>query len=555
MKNLSTFKPFCCLLLTAYCLLLIGCKKKSSYDPLRSVSLSLKSSSYTLSADDSSTATITATVEYEDNNTPASGLPVGFSATLGTITDSAITNSNGIATATLISDTISGNSTVGAYCENKYKTLTVEFLSVGEGEEIKISSLTADPQSIPANGVSQSLITLVLKYLDESPAPDKLINFSTNLGIITQCDTTDATGTATATLTSADITGIATVIAAYDETVKDSVDVTFTVVRDTVPASIILYSIDHTSIYVKGVGYNETSTLIFQIRDASGNPVAGTHQVDFTIQGGPGGGEYLYPDSAMTDTLSLVTTHLNSGTKSGPVTILATVNGTSISSHPIPVAIVSGPPVQEHFTMSTEKLNLYALGITGVEDLITAFVGDTYGNPVPDSTIVWFSTDCGIIRPGSEITSGGTATNTLISCAPWPDSGLFYVYGETKDGIGNTIRDSIRVLWSGRTILTLTPTLFTINDCGWEDFTFTLHDINGNPLVGGTSITVSADVGQLRGDINIEIPDIQSGYTLFNFSLHDEELGDILAPENCKVSVDVTSQNGNASAAAYGTID
>ncbi|MDI6839944.1 MAG: invasin domain 3-containing protein [bacterium] len=535
-----------------------GNKLKSIYVQFTSITgevyiYSLTADPPSIPAGGSYTSTITANVKYQANNNPAPGFVINFSTDLGTITQIDTTDSTGNAFAILTSGTTPGTAFVKAwYSQTVRDSIQVEF-TVSD-TDLYIYSMTAEPSSIPADGISTSIITANLRYTNNNPAPGFVINFSTNLGTITPVDSTDSVGNAFAVLTSSAVPGVAIVKAWYSPIVKDSVLLTFTVVGDTVPASVVVYWIDYTSIYVHGTGSNETSTIIFQVRDREGNPVSGIKTVDFAIVGGPGGGEYLWPTSASTESLALVTTHLNSGTISGPVRIVASVQGTSISSSPVRIVILGGPPVQEHFSLATEKRNLYALWYAGVEDIITAYVGDQYGNPVPDNTIVWFTTQCGIIQPGSGVTSNGITSNTLISCAPWPLTGLFYVYGWTIDGNGSTIKDSVRVLWSHDTMLKLLPDSFNIPNAGNASFIYTLRDINGNPLTGGTAIQVSATAGELRGDIDVKIPDTQSpAWTQFSFSLWDDE-PDTVNLRRSKILVDVTSDNGNASAAVYGEI-
>jgi hypothetical protein len=247
---------------------------------------------------------------------------------------------------------------------------------------------------------------------------------------------------------------------------------------------------------------------------------------------------------------------LNSGTVSGPARVVAQVQGTSIFSGPVEVTILGGPPDAAHFCVVTEKLNLHAFGIAGVEDMITAYVGDQYGNPVQNGTAVWFSTECGIIQSGAGNTESGITANTLVSCAPWPtvtQAGLFYAHAWTIDGAGGMIRDSVSVLWSGTTILSLTPTSFNIPEGGSESFTLTVCDLYNRPLTEGTTISISADAGKLHAPSSIKIPDTQSSdWIHFDFSLCDNP--DDTVATSCEIAVEVTSDNGDRSAHAYGIV-
>lgn len=68
-------------------------------------------------------------------------------------------------------------------------------------------------------------------------------------------------------------------------------------------ASIYLVSSSEQTISIRGTGGNETTTMVFEVRDSLGIPVSATNpvNVDFFLDGGPGDGEYIFPASAVTD--------------------------------------------------------------------------------------------------------------------------------------------------------------------------------------------------------------------------------------------------------------
>ena len=91
-------------------------------------------------------------------------------------------------------------------------------------------------------------------------------------------------------------------------------------------------------------------------------------------------------------------------------------------------------------------------------------------------------------------------------------------------------------------------------------FTLEVHDYLLNPLVGGSSITVQANVGTIIGG-SINVPDGQSfnqlvtGLTRFNFILLDADPGEGEADEPVSITVTVSSPNGGGSfIVAAGTI-
>ncbi len=512
-------------------------------------------------ADGSSTSQITATL-YRGGN-PVSGEVVSFSTSpnLGQwISPQADTTDTwGRAVTVLTAGTVPGYAQVAAtHAEAGSVADTVTLLSPPVGP-VYIESIEAAPEIIMADGISTSDITAVFMYETGGPAEGLAINFTTTAGSVTPSDTTDALGVATAVLTSGTATDTATVTAAYGVDVKDSVWVWMVSPEDTVPASILVRSVSDSVIYVQGSGYNETSTIVFQVRDRNGHPLIWPVLVDFRIESGPNGGEYLYPTSATTGDSALVSTTLNSGDLSGVVSIVAEVG--AIESVPIPINILSGPPHPDHFTLAIETLNQYAYYIAGVENTFTAYLADLHNNPVPDGIAVWFTSDCGMMVPGYGHTFEGRCSNTLVSCAPWPDwpdsTGFFWVYARTIDGNGNLIEEKARALWSWYTVIDLTPTSFAVPDGGAQLFQYSVSDMFGNPLTAGTHITVTADVGDLRGDTDVTLPDTQcpEGWTQFEVTLYDDDPGNPGDPELCSVKVTVTSDNGDRSESADGTVD
>ena len=93
---------------------------------------------------------------------------------------------------------------------------------------------------------------------------------------------------------------------------------------------------------------------------------------------------------------------------------------------------------------------------------------------------------------------------------------------------------------------------FVIPDGGSLSFTLEVHDDLVNPLVGGSTISVQTNAGQVIGG-SITVPDGQSfnqlvdSLTRFHFTLLDSAPGEGMAAQLVNVTVTVTSQNGNQS--------
>lgn len=287
---------------------------------------------------------------------------------------------------------------------------------------------------------------------------------------------------------------------------------------------------DH--IYIKGSGLTETALLNFAVTDDNGKLVDKDHKVTvhFTILNGPGGGEYVFPETMETQN-GYVYTILNSGTIAGAVQIQAEaqVDNITIRSIPIRVAIHGGLPDPEHFSVVLEKGNIAGRVHYGILDKVTAYAGDKYSNPVVPGTAVYFSTDYSMVE-GSAVTNDlGAATVRFVSASPLPPDPLTNPFATItaftySDTLGQKqILASAKLLLTDRTApIEVTPDTFSYGSTNEPTkFDYRVHDIWGFPLVSETKINVSATDGNLYGDIAVELQDTQAsgpGTTDFTFT-------------------------------------
>ncbi|MCX8056294.1 MAG: carboxypeptidase regulatory-like domain-containing protein [Ignavibacteria bacterium] len=301
------------------------------------------------------------------------------------------------------------------------------------------------------------------------------------------------------------------------------------------PASIVLVNQTFTSIGVRESGDNETTTLTFEVRDSSGNPIDITRSVtvNFTLGANPGGGLFIDPPSKKTNSQGRVSVNITSGTVAGVVQIIAEVNlGTRIiRSKPVNVAIHGGLPDLEHFSLAAEYYNIPGLVLYGFTDKITAYVGDKYSNPVKPNTIVYFSTTGGIIQGSAKTDEMGIANAQLITALPIPihpilGPGFATITASTANENNQVIKREITVLFSGYpSILQINPTSFDIPNRGAQVFTYVVSDANGNPIAPGNTITVTVEGNvKAQGDLSINMPDTQSRrWTQFSFVVQDAD--------------------------------
>ncbi len=324
------------------------------------------------------------------------------------------------------------------------------------------------------------------------------------------------------------------------------------------PAAHISVDGSHrTHVYIQGSGMQETALINFLITDAQGIPIDDNHQVNvhFTILNGPGGGEYLYPES-MDSNKGRVYTILNTGTVAGVIQIEASadVNGNTIRALPIRMSIYGGLPDEEHFSLVASRANIAGRVHYGILDKVTAYVGDKYSNPVAPGTAVYFSSDYGIVEGSAVTDEMGRATLNFMSASPLPPNPVqnpfAHIYATTySDTLGTKeIQTGTQVLLSARTApIVITPTTFTYTvENKAIAFNYTVSDIYGYPIIGESSIQVNATDGSLYGDISIRMPDTQisgAGTTEFGFVWAP---GDSLKAPQVYINVVVsTPEDGN----------
>jgi len=333
------------------------------------------------------------------------------------------------------------------------------------------------------------------------------------IGIISASVTT-VSGVAQATYTAGVSAGQVYIKATVEKESKITQnEKTLQLTPNTQVASIALVS-QEVSVQVKGTGGIESSMIIATAYDEYGNRVPGGISVDFVITEGPQGGENISgegygPVSATTNALGEANVTLNSGIISGTVKMKALVG--SIESQVTKVTISAGPPA--FLSIGADPLNIRGWDYVNVTSEIVAMVNDIYGNPVPDFTSVYFSTEEGMVDAHSE-TVGGLAKSTYHSGDPRND-GIALIYASTS---GGEVADTMGLIVSGPPAYVdflSYPTSLLANGKAKGDVVVRVLDVNHNYMVAGTQVKMETDFGA-----------IASGYTLDGIcnSLFETEL-------------------------------
>ncbi len=320
------------------------------------------------------------------------------------------------------------------------------------------------------------------------------------------------------------------------------------------PVSIFLAEQTSDFIGVRASGSEETARITFVVQDSAGTPIDLDHTVDVNFKFGaqPNGGEELTPTTVKTNNNGEAAVNLTAGTKAGAVQIIAEIQlkDKKIISLPVGISIHGGLPDSIHFSIAPQYHNFAGYNIYGIKDVISAYVGDKYANPVRANTAVYFTTTGGVIEGNTQTDDQGIGSVELISSAPQPfhtffGAGFATITASTADENSNMIYKSIIILFSGIPILQGGPTTFSLPNLGNQDFTYTLMDQNGNPLAPGTNITVTSDDGQVKlsGDVAINMPDTQSKiWTQFSFTAAEQD--STFKPRPVTIFINTSGPNG-----------
>jgi hypothetical protein len=228
------------------------------------------------------------------------------------------------------------------------------------------------------------------------------------------------------------------------------------VVSPPTTGSIQFVSATPSIISLKGIGGVEAAQVRFRVLDASGNPLSGK-TVTFGLSTTVGGITLTptAPATAISDANGLVAIGVNSGTVSTPVRVTASTPGptvgTTLTTQSSALTITTGIPDQDSFSLSADIYNPEFGAIDGNKIILTARLADHFNNPVPNGTVVNFTTEGGSIVASCStvIDSNGNSncSTTLSSQEPRPADGratvLAYAVGEESfiDLNGNGVAD------------------------------------------------------------------------------------------------------------------
>ena len=412
------------------------------------INVTVAPSTVTAASPGTVSATLTTT-----SGAPIPGQVVQFSTASGLgkfSSASALTNAAGVAvvTVTPVNANTAGADNVVATSTYNGVALTASKGFQLTATDVSITNFVAEVGNTPLAPYGQTTLTVTLSA-GSAGNPTNVTVLSScvtrNLATLTPASATTSSGTATFTFRDAGCG------ADLRDTLQASVTGTTStrslILNLTPPtvASISFVSASPDTIFLRGSGFVENSTITFRVQDAAGNGVRGqvVSLEPTTLAGGLRvedlGLQSDFPIQRTTDSNGNVFVRVNSGTVPTPVRIRAsmTVGGNLISTVSSTLAIAVGLPSQLNFSLSQGTRNIEGYNIDGTSNTYTIIASDRLGNPVPDGTAINFVTEGGQVQAiRFTQTAGGLsrAVANFQTSSPRPVDGrvtiLSYALGE-----------------------------------------------------------------------------------------------------------------------------
>ena len=393
-----------------------------------------------------------------------------------------------------------------------------------DGEE---STITADPTSIPADGVSTSTITVELRDDDGNRLTEggDTVTLSTTLGTLGPV-TDNADGTYTAILTAGTTVGSAIVNGEVnDDEIEDTATVTLT--QPPIQPTGLAFGVQPSD---TPAGATISPPVTVRAVDASGNTAPlFTGAITIAIGANPGGGT-LAGTTTRTAVLGVATFDDLSIERAGAgYTLVASASGLS-SATSAPFDIAPGPASGATSTITADPTAIPADGVS--TSTITVQLKDAFGNDLTSGgDAVTLSTTAGSLGP---VTDSGDGTYTAVLTSP-TTGGAATITGQVN---GTAITDNAGVMFAQQSGAQATALGFVVNPSNTRagvaivpaivvravdasgttdaDFTGTITiSIGNNPAGGSLSGTISRDaVNGIATFDGLSIAQAGNGYTL-----------------------------------------
>ena len=572
----------------------------SSVVVFRGITISIDSEKNSIYANNADSTMINISVTETTSGDPVSGTKLSVSSTNGLLRkDEVLTDNSGNASVILFGGDNTGTAVVTATIMGQLSSSTEVELS----RAVSLA-LSAQANSLSANGRDTTEIYAVITDSFGNPVEGETVYFTTSLGSIKHSAQTDQWGQATAELLSATTSGDAIVKAVcrtVEKTVTVAISEIESnpqsILLQTNPSVVSVRGTgknENLTLQADVKDSNDnpiTDGLMVQFE------LIGKYDESCSITPNDGIDVYRSVPVPTVDGSAAVVFH--AGTQAGTMRVRATLTDSTgaavfqdVASETTPLQVLAGPPYfntddvthpfeNSHMTIAASSLNIYAgeLNTEVSKSDITVMVGDIYHNPASENTAVYFTTTGGIVTSQTGFTDvDGLATVTLYNANPFPtleNSGSIdnlnsslggpetfdtsydpdgdgqdnngigivtaYTQGLDQEGRQALVWDYIPIIFSlDVSTFTVIPAETSIPRGSSTPIFITIHDINNNPIVGGSKLEYETPKGELS---TTEFETDTPGVITYSVTLINN-LGAEDSPVETTVTVKLTSANG-----------
>ncbi|WP_234567132.1 invasin domain 3-containing protein [Rhodohalobacter sp. 614A] len=450
-------------------------------------------------ADGSSTSDITVTLRNEnDEPVEIGGFEVNLSTDAGSL--SGVTdNGDGTYSAILTSSINEEKATITGSLEGDDIEDTAEVNFVAELQEpsAEFTEIEADPEEIPADGESESTITITLRDENDDPITEggycDLVDISASAGMLDEI-VDNGDGTCALILTSDDEAGTAQIGGTINgDTIGDTAEVEFTELQPSITFTTI--QAKPNKILADG---SSTSTITVTLRDENDNRITnGGVNVDLTTTAGSLSGITDNGDGTFT---AMLTSSIDEET----AIVRGTLEGDDINdTAEVQFVLEVLPPDGEFTTIIANPVSIKANGES--TSTITVILRDENDEPVGQGGYnVTLSTTAGLL--GEIIDEGdGTYTAILTSenrIATATISGM--AEGENIDDTATV--DFVQEVLppdAAFTLITAEPTQIAADGESTSQIQVTLKNRDDEPVgEGGFDVNLTTNAGTLSNVID-----------------------------------------------------
>jgi len=461
--------------------------------------LSVEPQSITAGTD---TATVTA-VLYDSKLIPLEGVTVNFSATLGSIDKTGVTDNH-------------GETAVGFFCSSAGSATITATAVIGDTLEVQSSvtidirssppkkiTLTADPRVVQVNG-GTSTLTAVVTDLNDNPVSNTTVSFRILSGprggesIDPAIATTSANGVATTVFSSGSVAS-SSVNDVDIQAFIPGLEIESDIVELTIAGAPKSITVGYSLPYIDNQDGTYSLPVAAIVSDISGNAVIDGTLVLFSTT--PVVGAIISPVATVNGKATTRLTYPSS--KAGTSCVINAESG-GISASTANVVLPGASGVISEVELTTDHESILADGQEQAR--ITALVKDPNGSPVGD-VIVRFHANLGTIdglvktgtqylATGAENKNWGKATAVLISKADTTVAGLTDEITATAGGVTSS---PLTITYRGVSLVLLPDQSAISSEKASTTIRAFLKEKSSNIPITNATVYFGTDLGSIVG--------------------------------------------------------